>query len=74
MTENDLQKFKQKIIPLDGSKKSVMSMLLELIKEEKADHLILASQRRSGSQKLTEGSLTVGFIKISSVLMLVVAK
>lgn len=58
----------------DTSKKSVMSMLLELIKEEKADLIVLASRRQSGFQKLTEGSLTEDLIKISSVPVLVVAK
>ena len=48
----------------DTSKKSVLSMLLELIKDERADLVILASQRRSGLQKLTEGSLTEDLIKI----------
>ena len=58
----------------DTSKKSVLSMLLELIKEERADLIVLASQRRSGFQKLTEGSLTEDLIKISSVPVLVVYK
>ncbi|MCK4928143.1 MAG: universal stress protein [Methanosarcinales archaeon] len=56
------------------SKKSVLTMLLELIKEEKADLVILASHRRSGFQKLTEGSLTEDLVKISSVPVLVVTK
>lgn len=58
----------------DTSKKSVLSMLLELIKEERADLIVLASHRRSGFQKLTEGSLTEDLIKISSVPVLVVYK
>lgn len=58
----------------DTSKKSVMSMLLELIKEERADLIVLASRRQSGLQKLTEGSLTEDLIKISSVPVLVVSK
>ena len=58
----------------DTSNKSVMSMLLELIKEERADLIVLASRRQSGLQKLTEGSLTEDLIKISSVPVLVVSK
>ena len=58
----------------DTSKKSVLSMLLGLIKEERADLVILASHKRSGLQKLTEGSMTEDLIKISSVPVLVVAK
>jgi nucleotide-binding universal stress UspA family protein len=58
----------------DTSKKSVLTMILELIQEEKADLIILASNRRSGLQKLTEGSLTEELVKISSIPVLVVTK
>ncbi|MBW6517896.1 MAG: universal stress protein [ANME-2 cluster archaeon] len=58
----------------DTSKKSVLLMLLELVKEEKADLIIIASRRQSGFQKLTEGSLTEDLVKISPIPVLVVSK
>lgn len=58
----------------DTSKKSVLSMLIKLIKEERADLIIIASRRQSGFQKLTDGSLTEELVKVSSIPVLVVSK
>ncbi|MCL7412074.1 MAG: universal stress protein [ANME-2 cluster archaeon] len=57
----------------DTSKKSVLSTLMELIKVEKADLIIIATRRQSGFQKLTDGSLTEELVKISSIPVLVVS-
>lgn len=58
----------------DTSKKSVLSMLLDLIREEKADLVVVSSYGKKGFQKLKEGSMTEELIKISPIPVLVVKK
>ncbi|MCL7414918.1 MAG: universal stress protein [ANME-2 cluster archaeon] len=56
------------------SKKSILNILMDMIKEERPDLIVLSSHKRSGLQKLTEGSITDELVKLSPIPVLVVNK
>ncbi|MDF1556685.1 MAG: universal stress protein [ANME-2 cluster archaeon] len=60
--------------PGEISKKSILTILMDLIKEERPDLIVLSSHKRSGLQKLTEGSITEELVRLSPIPVLVVKK
>lgn len=56
----------------DASVKSILSIILELINRERADLLVITASRKSGFQKLKEGSLSEEMFKLSPIPVLAV--